>query len=83
MSSTVIHYLYIINNYYLTNVVLLSEVFIHFFKFTIFRIYIKKVRKFPSHAVNLNLDKKTIRLAMDKAFHELREQGLENWGEER
>ncbi|XP_059157501.1 calcium-responsive transcription factor-like isoform X2 [Physella acuta] len=47
------------------------------------RIYIKKVRKFPSHAVNLNLDKKTIRLAMDKAFHELREQGLENWGEER
>ncbi|KAH9518475.1 hypothetical protein Btru_016884 [Bulinus truncatus] len=47
------------------------------------RIYIKKVRKFPSHSVNLNLDKKSIRLAMDKAFHELREQGLERWGEER
>ncbi|XP_055888420.1 calcium-responsive transcription factor-like isoform X2 [Biomphalaria glabrata] len=47
------------------------------------RIYIKKVRKFPSHSVNLNLDKKSIRLAMDKAFHELREQGLDRWGEER
>ncbi|BFZ24855.1 hypothetical protein BsWGS_27894 [Bradybaena similaris] len=47
------------------------------------RIYIKKVRKFPSYAVNLNMDKKSIRLAMDKAFHELREQGLDSWGEER
>ncbi|GFO28374.1 calcium-responsive transcription factor-like [Plakobranchus ocellatus] len=47
------------------------------------RIYIKKVRKFPTHAVKLDQDKKSIRLAMDKAFHELREQGLDTWGEER
>ncbi|RUS75636.1 hypothetical protein EGW08_016607 [Elysia chlorotica] len=47
------------------------------------RIYIKKVRKFPTYAVKLDQDKKNIRLAMDKAFHELREQGLDAWGEER
>ncbi|GFR66672.1 calcium-responsive transcription factor-like [Elysia marginata] len=47
------------------------------------RIYIKKVRKFPAYAVKLDQDKKSIRLAMDKAFHELREQGLDAWGEER
>ncbi|XP_005110820.1 calcium-responsive transcription factor [Aplysia californica] len=47
------------------------------------RIYIKKVRKFPAYAVDLTMDKKSIRLAMDKAFLELREQGLDSWGEER
>ena len=47
------------------------------------RIYIKKVRKFPSYAVDLSLDKKSVRMEMDKAFHELREQGLDAWGQER
>ena len=54
-----------------------------FFGYVFIRIYIKKVRKFPTYAVKLDQDKKSIRLAMDKAFHELREQGLDAWGEER
>ena len=48
------------------------------------RIYIKKVRKFPDYGVDLTQDKKTIRLEMDKAFHELREQNIQDtWGQER
>ncbi|KAK7480199.1 hypothetical protein BaRGS_00028584 [Batillaria attramentaria] len=47
------------------------------------RIYIKKVRKFPEYAVDLRQDKKLLRIAMDKAFHELRERQLDGWGQER
>ncbi|XP_076445507.1 calcium-responsive transcription factor-like [Babylonia areolata] len=48
------------------------------------RIYIKRVRKFPEYAVDLRQDKKALRSAMDKAFHELREQRVESWpGSER
>ncbi|KAK7108703.1 calcium-responsive transcription factor-like [Littorina saxatilis] len=47
------------------------------------RIYIKRVRKFPEYAVDLRQDKKVLRMAMDKAFHELRERRLEGMGVER
>ncbi|XP_025098568.1 calcium-responsive transcription factor-like isoform X1 [Pomacea canaliculata] len=47
------------------------------------RIYIKKVRKFPNYSVDLQQDKKSLRMAMDKAFHELRERRLDAWGQER
>lgn len=49
----------------------------------IHRIYIKKVRKFPNYSVDLQQDKKSLRMAMDKAFHELRERRLDAWGQER
>ncbi|OWF37566.1 calcium-responsive transcription factor-like [Mizuhopecten yessoensis] len=47
------------------------------------RIYIKKVKKFPQYAVDLSIDKKTLKLAMDKAFHELKQRGFDDIGHER
>ncbi|KAL3884171.1 hypothetical protein ACJMK2_030391 [Sinanodonta woodiana] len=47
------------------------------------RIYIKKVRKFPEFAVDMDLDKKSLKNAMDKAFHELKQHGLDSIGQER
>ncbi|KAK3609146.1 hypothetical protein CHS0354_032673 [Potamilus streckersoni] len=47
------------------------------------RIYIKKVRKFPDFAVDMDLDKKSLKNAMDKAFHELKQHGLDSIGQER
>ncbi|KAK3096922.1 hypothetical protein FSP39_004786 [Pinctada imbricata] len=47
------------------------------------RIYIKKVRKFPEYAVDMNLDKKAMKTDMDKAFHELKSQNLQTIGQER
>lgn len=47
------------------------------------RIYIKKVKKFPQYAVDLSIDKKTLKLAMDKAFHELKQRGFDDIGQER
>ena len=47
------------------------------------RIYIKKVKKFPEFAVDIHMDKKTLKLAMDKAFQMLKDQGIENHGQER
>ncbi|XP_041352551.1 calcium-responsive transcription factor-like [Gigantopelta aegis] len=48
------------------------------------RIYIKKVKKFPDYAVDVNVDKRTLKGAMDKAFQELKERGIpDGYGEER
>ena len=47
------------------------------------RIYIKKVRKFPEYAVDVNMDKRGLKNAMDKAFHELKSVRLESIGQER
>ncbi|CAH1799426.1 unnamed protein product [Owenia fusiformis] len=48
------------------------------------RIYIKKARKFPEFAVNINIDKKALKYAMDKAFMELKQNGItESMGEDR
>ncbi|XP_067129180.1 calcium-responsive transcription factor-like isoform X2 [Centruroides vittatus] len=47
------------------------------------RIYIKKVRKFPEYQVNLTLDKKSLRAAMEKAFLDLKSSGFEGHGEDR
>jgi len=47
------------------------------------RIYIKKVKKFPEFAVDVNQDKKMLRFAMDRAFALLREKGVEHGGQER
>ena len=44
----------------------------------------KKVRKFPEFAVDLNMDKKSLKLAMDKSFHMLKgKTNLERMGQER
>ena len=51
--------------------------------FVINRIYIKKVKKFPEFAVDINQDKKMLRFAMDRAFAMLREKGVEHGGQER
>ncbi|XP_074656196.1 calcium-responsive transcription factor-like isoform X2 [Tubulanus polymorphus] len=47
------------------------------------RIYIKKVVKFVDFAVDTSLDKKALKAAMDKAFTELKLQGISNKGVER
>ncbi|KAJ8314459.1 hypothetical protein KUTeg_006609 [Tegillarca granosa] len=47
------------------------------------QIYIKKVKKFPEYAVDLNIDKKSLKTAMDKAFHELKHRGTDGIGQER
>lgn len=47
------------------------------------RIYIKKVRKFLEYQVDLNSDKKSLKLSMDKAFQLLKERGFSNFGHER
>lgn len=47
------------------------------------RIYIKKVKKFPLYKVDLNLDKKALKAAMDKAFHALKQQNIEKIGQDR
>ncbi|KAK6168617.1 hypothetical protein SNE40_019814 [Patella caerulea] len=48
------------------------------------RIYVKKVRKFPEFAVDfLYLDKKSLKAAMDRAFQELKQRGIEGLGQER
>ncbi|KAL5010254.1 hypothetical protein ScPMuIL_012559 [Solemya velum] len=47
------------------------------------RIYIKKVKKFPEFAVDVNLDKKTMKLDMDKAFQQLKASGIDRHGQER
>ncbi|XP_013420859.1 calcium-responsive transcription factor [Lingula anatina] len=39
------------------------------------RIYIKKVKKFPEFAVDVNQDKKTMKQMMDKTFQELKKRG--------
>ncbi|XP_064628152.1 calcium-responsive transcription factor-like [Lineus longissimus] len=47
------------------------------------RIYIKKVRKYPEYQVHVNLDKKAMKSAMDKAFQDIKQVGLDNVGMER
>ena len=47
------------------------------------RIYIKKVRKFPEYGVDINMDKRSLKNAMDKAFHELKSVKLDSIGQER
>jgi len=47
------------------------------------RIYIKKVRKFPEYKIDSNLDKRSAKIAMDKAFHKLKQQNIEKLGQER
>ena len=49
----------------------------------VFRIYIKKVRKFPEYKIDVNLDKKVMKSAMDKAFHALKQQNIEKIGQDR
>ena len=53
------------------------------FNYIFLRIYIKKVKKFPEYAVDTLADKKIMKLAMDKAFHELKQRGFEGIGQER
>ena len=50
-----------------------------------FRIYIKKVKKFLDFAVDVNLDKKTLKQSMDRAFAMLKERVLDaqGFGQER
>ena len=48
-----------------------------------FRIYIKKVKKFIGFAVDPNLDRKQLKAAMDQAFQALKECGMDSHGEER
>ncbi|XP_076323768.1 uncharacterized protein LOC143232343 isoform X3 [Tachypleus tridentatus] len=47
------------------------------------RIYIKKVKKFPEYKVDPNLEKKSLHVAMEKAFVELKAVGIDGHGEER
>lgn len=47
------------------------------------RIYVKRVKKFPEFSVDLNLDKKTLKMEMDRAFHELKQTGFNGFGQER
>ncbi|XP_022238317.1 calcium-responsive transcription factor-like [Limulus polyphemus] len=47
------------------------------------RIYIKKVKKFPEYKVDPNLEKKSLHVAMEKAFVELKAAGIDGHGEER
>ena len=47
------------------------------------RIYIKKVKKFPEYAVDVSLEKKQMKVAMDKAFMILRNEGINYGGQER
>ena len=54
-----------------------------FFFFFLDRIYIKKVRKFPEYAVDITMDKRGLKNAMDKAFHELKSVKLDMIGQER
>ncbi|XP_048769855.1 calcium-responsive transcription factor-like isoform X2 [Ostrea edulis] len=46
------------------------------------RIYIKKVKKFPEFAVDVNQDKKSLKAAMDNAFHQLKVLGANDIGKE-
>ncbi|XP_061167504.1 calcium-responsive transcription factor-like [Saccostrea echinata] len=46
------------------------------------RIYIKKVKKFPEFAVDFNQDKKSLKAAMDNAFHQLKVLGTNDIGKE-
>jgi len=48
-----------------------------------YRIYIKKVRKFPEFKIDMNLEKRTAKLLMDKAFHGLKQQNIEKIGQDR
>ena len=48
-----------------------------------YRIYIKKVRKFPEYAVDIHMEKRGLKNAMDKAFHELKSAKLDVIGQER
>lgn len=47
------------------------------------RIYIKKVKKFPQYKIDLGLDKKVMKGAMDRAFHALKQQNIEKIGQDR
>ncbi|CAC5415222.1 CARF [Mytilus coruscus] len=47
------------------------------------RIYVKRVKKFPEFSVDLNLDKKTLKMEIDRAFHELKQTGFNGFGQER
>ena len=47
-----------------------------------YRIYIKKVTKFPEFGVDMNLDKKELKNAMDRSFMDIRNKGTKG-GEER
>ncbi|XP_052236823.1 calcium-responsive transcription factor-like isoform X2 [Dreissena polymorpha] len=47
------------------------------------RIYIKKVRKFPEFRIDPNLDKRAAKIAMDKAFHALKQQNIDKIGQDR
>lgn len=47
------------------------------------RIYIKKVKKFPEFAVDINMDRKALKITMDKAFSDLKEHGFQGIGQER
>ncbi|XP_052807194.1 calcium-responsive transcription factor-like isoform X1 [Mya arenaria] len=47
------------------------------------RIYIKKVRKFPEFKIDPNMDKRSAKVAMDKAFHKLKQHNLEKIGQDR
>lgn len=40
------------------------------------RIYIKKVKKFPDFAVDMTLDKKSLKISMDKSFQDLKSADL-------
>ena len=41
------------------------------------------MRKFPEFGVDINIDKKTLKIAMDKSFQMLKERGTEAFGQER
>lgn len=47
------------------------------------RIYVKRVKKFPEYAVDLTQDKKNLKIEMDRAFHELKQNGFSGIGQER
>ncbi|KAL4232759.1 hypothetical protein ACF0H5_007447 [Mactra antiquata] len=47
------------------------------------RIYIKKVRKFPEFKIDTSLDKKAMKISMDKAFHCLKQQNVDKIGQDR
>ena len=47
------------------------------------RIYVKRVKKFPEYTVDLTQDKKNLKIEMDRAFHELKQNGFNGIGQER
>ena len=46
----------------------------------VFRIYIKRVKKFPTFRVDMTSDKKTQKFNMEKAFNALKEIDVNNQG---